>query len=90
MPREETESPCETLSAAVSMMLRMTLSEFDTFEPRTAAEKTAQTLARKSIRGDVRAFDSLFNAVDRTDRIALCEENVDALSESLRQLAETL
>lgn len=90
MPRKKTPPPCETLSAAASMLLRLPVSQFHAFEPRTAAESAIYTLAEKTLRGDAKAFESLMKAVETADKVEIIEENIDGLSKSLEELARAM
>lgn len=68
----------------------MRVSEYKTFEARTAAEDAALSLVNRTMRGDANAFHILINAVDSMARLDMILEHEDALSRSLRELAESM
>lgn len=86
MERDE----CHKLADAAEMLLRMRISEYKQFEARTAAEAAAMSLVDRTMRGDVNAFHILINEVDSIARLEMIIENEDALSRSLRELAEQM
>lgn len=81
---------CETLQDAAAFILSMPMSQFKEYEPETTAEASAVTLAKKVLRGDSHAFHELISAADRSAVIELIEDNADALTKSLQELAATL
>lgn len=81
---------CHSLAQAAEMLLRMRVSEYKTFEARTAAEDAALSLVNRTMRGDANAFHILINAVDSMARLDMILEHEDALSRSLRELAESM
>lgn len=80
----------ENLSAAASMLLKMKRAQFNTFKPRNTCETAAYNLCVQCLRGDVHAFNALYRAADRAELIQDSIGYIDALSESLQELGETL
>ena len=91
MPRGIKNPPvAETLSGAAAMFLRMPRKQFNTFQPRNTAEAAARNLTIQSLRGDVSAFDKLYELADRVELIEDTVANIDGLSRSLMELAERM
>lgn len=79
-------APCKTLSQAAGLVLGMSVSEFEQFEPRTVAEKTAISLLHRTLRGSATAYRELTDAYERGDdeeeRLARCEEIIVKIREA--------
>lgn len=79
--------PCETLSSACALVLKMSVTELDKFKPQTVAEKIAQGYAFRALRGD----DESFNLLTATaDTFFVDQSFEDDLSKALREVAETM
>ena len=91
MPRGIPNPPAaETISGAAAMFLRMSRKQFNGFQARTTAEAAARNLIIQSLRGDISAFDKLYELADRVELIEDTVANIDGLSRSLMELAERM
>ena len=81
----------EEMYAAARKVINMKLSEFRMFEPTTAGEAMVYSLGRRSLQGDVKAFEQL----NKLASLAMSKEELkslihDPLSAALAELAKSL
>ena len=82
--------PIEELYRAAQHVLTMPVSEFKEYEPETTAEAVVVSLGRRSLQGDVKAFEELNKLAAFALSREQLEEALDPLSKSLAELAEEL
>lgn len=77
----------ENLSTACSAVLKMTISQLNSFEPRTVAESIAVDYAYRAGRGDDQAFNLL---TATADTCFIDQAYEDELSKALQEWSDEL
>lgn len=80
----------ERLYEAASLILAMPVSEFRQYEPQTTAEAVVASLGKRSLMGDVKAFNELNKLATFALETEKYQQAIDPLSESLTKLAQVL